>query len=247
MEENQNNNSSNDQNANMNFNVNANEVKQETQQTMNEVKNTFQNTNFKQDTQAAKGFFSDFFKNPLGEIKKVATDSKNSFVKIAIIIFVVWLVVLFVAEIFDIASTYLFGTYGSFERFFRNLFPNILNIIKQLLVPILTVLVLSGLVYGFKKNKNKSFLTIASTILVAEIPVVIASIVNLLTIFGSGVLKLTSYFSGFCSILSTVLLYFAIRELSDEGENKSYFWKYALIIGIFYVVSFVLSYLGIYL
>lgn len=145
------------------------------------------------------------------------------------------------------ASTHLFGTYGSFERFFRNLFPNILSIIKRLLVPIITVLVLSGLVYGFKKNKNKSFLTIASAILVAEIPVVIASIVNLLTIFGSGIFKLTSHFSGFCDILSTILLYFAIRELSDEGENKAYFWRFALIIGIFYVVSFVLSYLGIYL
>ena len=229
------------------FNVSSEDLKKESKETVNEVKNTFKNTDLKKDSQAAKGFFTAFFKNPLGTLKNVAADSKNSFLKIAIIVLVIWLVAIFLLGMIGMAKNYLFGAFGSFERFFNNLFSNMFDILKDLIAPIITVAVLSGLVYGFKKQKNKSFLTIASAIVIAKIPVVIASIASLLTLISSSVSKLTSPFSGFCSVLSTVLLYFAIRDLSDESENKTYFWRFALIIGIYYVIDFVLSFLGIYL
>lgn len=229
------------------FNVSSEDLKKESKETVNEVKNTFKNTDLKKDSQAAKGFFTAFFKNPLGTLKNVAADSKNSFLKIAIIVLVIWLVAIFLLGMIGMAKNYLFGTFGSFERFFNNLFSNMFGILKDLIAPIITVAVLSGLVYGFKKQKNKSFLTIASAIVIAKIPVVIASIASLLTLISSSVSKLTSPFSGFCSVLSTVLLYFAIKDLSDESENKTYFWRFALIIGIYYVIDFVLSFLGIYL
>ena len=210
------------------------------------LKNTFKNTDLKKDSQAAKGFFTAFFRNPLGTLKNVATDSKNSFLKIAIIVLAIWLIAIFLLGMISMAKRYLFGTFGSFEYFFDNLFSNMFSIVKDLIAPIITVAVLSGLVYGFKKQKNKSFLTIASAIVIAKIPVVIASIASLLTLISSSVSKLTSPFSSFCSVLSTVLLFFTIKDLSEESENKTYFWRFALIIGIYYVVEFVLSFLGIY-
>lgn len=244
-------NSTTSDNANNNntngFNVSSEDLKRESKETVNEVKNTFKNTDLKKDSQAAKGFFTAFFKNPLGTLKNVATDSKNSFLKIAIIVLVIWLVAIFLLGMVSMAKRYLFGAFGSFEYFFDNLFSNMFGIVKDLIAPIITVVVLSGLVYGFKKQKNKSFLTIASAIVIAKIPVVIASIASLLTLISSSVSKLTTPFSGFCSVLSTVLLYFAIKDLSDESENKTYFWKFALIIGIYYIIDFVLSFLGIYL
>ena len=229
------------------FNVSSEDLKKESKETVNEVKNTFKNTDLKKDSQAAKGFFTAFFKNPLGTLKNVAADSKNSFLKIAIIVLVIWLVAIFLLGMVSMAKRYLFGAFGSFEYFFDNLFSNMFGIVKDLIAPIITVVVLSGLVYGFKKQKNKSFLTIASAIVISKIPVVIASIASLLTLISSSVSKLTTPFSGFCSVLSTVLLYFAIKDLSDESENKTYFWKFALIIGIYYIIDFVLSFLGIYL
>ena len=247
MEENQENQNTENPENTSNFNINSEDLKKETQETVNQVKDTIKNVNIKKDSQEAKGFLSAFFKNPLEELRKVSSDSKNSFLKIAIIILVIWLAATLIVNVFGFASTYLFGTFGSFERFFKNLFPNMFSVLKDLIAPLIAIAVLSGLVYGFKKNKNKSFLTISSTIVVAKIPIVIATVAELLTIFGTQVTKLTSAFSGFCSILSAVLLYFAIKELSDEGENKSYFWKFALIIGIFYVIKFIFSYLGIYL
>lgn len=229
------------------FSINKEELKKETTNTVNQVKDTIKSADLKKDSKEAKGFISSFFKNPLGELKNVTSDTGNKFIKIAIVILVVWLVAILFSNVSSIASRYLFSAYGSFSYFFKNIFSNILTLIKDLIAPIITILVLSGLVYGFRKNKNKSFLNIASSIIIAKIPVVIASVVNLLTIIGSGISKITNTFSGFCSILSTVLLYFAIKNLSDEEQNNSYFWKFALIIGIFYIVKFVFSYLGIYL
>ena len=54
MDENQNNSNS--------FNVSSEDLKKETKETVNEVKNTIKNVDFKKDSQAAKGFISEFFK-----------------------------------------------------------------------------------------------------------------------------------------------------------------------------------------
>ena len=50
------------------FNVNAEDVKKETEETVNQVKDTIKNVDLKNDSKEAKGFFFSFFKNPLGEI-----------------------------------------------------------------------------------------------------------------------------------------------------------------------------------
>lgn len=226
-------------------NNNSEEIKKETEKTIKEVKETIKNTDLKEESKIAKAFLTDFFKNPIEEIKKVASESKNKFLKTAIIILLVWVIAIFLKDMIYMISHYLFGYLGSFEYFFKHLFLNLLDVVKDLVAPIITIGALSALIYVFKKNKDKSFLSIANTILVAKIPVVIASVVSLLTIIDTQITKITSLFSGFCNILSTILLYFAIKELSDEKESDNYFWKFALIIGIFYVIKLVFSYLGI--
>ena len=229
------------------FNLSSEEMKKEAEETVKQVKETIKNADLKKDTEAAKGFFAKFFKNPLEELRKVASDNKNSFLKIAIIVLIVWLIAVFACQVILIAKQYLFGTFGSFSYFFRNLLPNAFDIIKAVIAPIISLVVLSGLVYGFSKKKDKSLLNIASTIVISYIPVIISQISNLLLVFGSGVSRIISHFSSWCNILFAVLLYFAVKYLSNEEENKSYFWKFALIMGIFYVIKFVFSYLGIYL
>lgn len=229
------------------FNINAEDIKKQTSETVNQVKDTIKNVDLKKDSKEARGFFSSFFKDPLGEVKKATSSTDNKFIKIAIVVLVIWIATILISNILSTASTYLFNNIGSFSYFFNHLFRNILNLVKDLIAPVITILVLSGLVYGFKKVKNRSFLTIASTILIAKIPVVAATVLNLLTIFSIHFSKITIAFSGFCSILSTVLLFFTIKDLSEEDKNNSYFWKFALIMGIFYIVKFIFSYLGIYL
>ena len=230
-----------------NFNVNVEDVKKETTETVNQVKNAIKNADLKKDSKEAKGFFFSFFKNPLGEIKKATSSTDNKFIKIAIVILVVWLAILLVSNILSIATTYLFGTFGSFSYFFQNLFHNIFKLVKTLIAPLISILLLSGLVYGFKKVKNRSFLTITSSILIAKIPVVVANAFNLLVLVSSHFIKISSAFTGFCNILSIILLFFTIRNLLEEDKNDSYFWKFALIMGIYCIIKFVFSYLGIYI
>ncbi len=230
-----------------NFSINAEDLKKETSETVNQVKDTIKNVDFKEDSREARSFFLSFFKNPLGEIKKATESTDSKFIKVAIIIFVIWLAIILAANLINTATNYLLGTFGSFSYFFSHLFHNIFNLAKDLIAPVITILTLSGLIYGFKKVKNRSFLTIASSILITKIPVVIATIVSLLTIFNTHFLKISSTFAGFCDILSTVLLFFTMKNLSEEDKNDSYFWKFASIMGIFYIVKSVCSYLGIYL
>lgn len=237
-----------DENNEKNFNINSEDAKKEAEQTVKDVKETIKNVNLKDDTKVAKGFFKDFFKNPIGQLQKVSADTKNGFLKTAILILIVWLIAILLKSIFVVAERYLFGYLGSFSYFFSHIFVNILSTIKSLIAPIINILVISVLIYSFQKKKNKSFLTIASTVLVAKIPFVISAIVSLLSIIDTQVSKLTSAFSTYCGILSTVLLYFAIKYLSaDEEGNSTFFWKFALIMGLFYIVRFVFTFLRIYL
>ncbi|MBR1802688.1 MAG: hypothetical protein IJ777_01785 [Clostridia bacterium] len=229
------------------FEVHKEELKKEATNTVNQVKDTFKQTDIKKDSKEAKGFFTSFCKNPLQKLKEVTADTNNKFLKIAIIILVIWLVAILLHNVIHIASVYLFGYLGSASYFFKHLFSNFLGIIKSLIAPVITIALLSGLIYGFQKGEKKSFLSIAISIVIAKIPVVIASVVNLLTLFGSSVTKLTSPFAGFCTVLSTVLLYFVTKDYVAEKEDNTFFWKFALIIGIFYAVKFVFSFLGIYL
>ena len=222
-------------------------TKNETTETVNEVKNAVKNTDIKQASKEAKGFISSFFKDPIESLKTVTSDSGSKFFKIAIVVLVIWLVAILLLNILGIASRSLFSTYGSFSLFFKNLFGNVFDIIKELVAPVITIAILSGLVYAFKKNKAKSFLPIVNSILIAKIPVVIATVLELLTIISSSFSRITSTFSGYCNILSIVLLFFAFKNLSDEDKKGSYFWRFALIMGIFYIIKFVFSYLGIYL
>ena len=55
------------------FNVNAEDVKKETEETVNQVKDTIKNVDLKNDSKEAKGFFFSFFKN------RTYSKSRNSF------------------------------------------------------------------------------------------------------------------------------------------------------------------------
>lgn len=205
--------------------------------------NAFNNANVKKQAKEATGFFKD----PLGKIAEITKKPSNKYLKIAAIILVVWLVIIFMHNVFSTAEIYLFSKYGSFPSFLEHFFSKFLDIIKELIAPICSIAIISALAYGFSKEKNKSFMHIASSVTIAKIPVVIAEIVGLLTLVGSKITTVTIPFAGFCGILSIVLLFFTLKDIVGEKENKNIFWKFALIMGIYYAIEIVLSFLKIYI
>lgn len=219
-------------------NVNTEEIKKETVETVNQVKETIKNVDIKNDAKAATGFVSSMFKDPFGTMKQIANDSSNKHFKTALIFMIVWMVVILISS--------LFGT--SLYRFSFNLaFKQILSIIKAVVAPLLGVIVLSVVIHIMNKENKKSMVTNITAVIVAKVPVIIASIVSLLTVISTQVGQITRPFSSLCSVISVVLTYFAAKSICGEEEDSKFFKKFVLIEAIFYIAYFAISFLGIYI
>ena len=211
------------------------ELKNETVDTVKQVKESMKNVNVKEEAKVTKGFVSEMFKNPLGKIKEIANDSSNANFKTAIILVIIW----------TIAS--LLGSI-SFKYFsWKLLGSTLLSYIKIILAPLLTVVIMSAIIFLLNKKEKKSLITVLTTVTTAKLPVIIAEVISLLVLFSSSIVKITNKISGFCSIISIVFLYFAIRDLYGEKEEKVSFKNFVIVEAIYVVISFVISYLGIYI
>lgn len=229
--------------------INTEEIKKEATETAKEVKETLKNTDIKKDVNVIKGFITKFFKNPIYEIESVAKSSKNQFLKVGIIVLAIWLVSILLGELIDIFQSYSFvsNLYINFGTFFKNSVNNLFSVVKAILTPLVSLAVLSGIIYVMAKDNKKPFLNVAISVVIAKIPVVLASVVSLLNVFGSQVYKIVNPFSSFCSIISTILIYFTIKALYEEKEDNTFIKKFAIIMGIFYIVKFIISFFGIYI
>ena len=219
--------------------INTEDLKKETVDTVNQVKDTFKNVDIKKDAKEATGFVTSMFKDPFGTIKKIANDSTNKTFKIALIFVVIWTI----AEFVDAFLSVMLRQHWSGSL----VFSRILQIVKYTITPIISILVLSVIVYFMNKSNKKSLVTVMTSISIAKIPVMLASVVNLLTLISSNALTLTNRFASFCSIVSIILVYFSIKSLFGEEQNSKFFKKFVVIYAIYYVISLVIYYLGIYI
>jgi hypothetical protein len=97
------------------------------------------------------------------------------------------------------------------------------------------------------KDNKKSMVTIITAVVTAKVPVIIASVVSLLTIIDSKVSLVTSPFASLCTVISTVLMYFTAKAICGEEQNSKFFKKFVIIEIIFYVAYLIISLLGIYI
>ena len=139
------------------------------------------------------------------------------------------------------------GYYSNILMYFKNSFDDILDLFVSILTPAIIISVLSLIIYLFMKNKKKNYLAIASTLIIAYIPVISASIVSLLGYINYNIAKLTNTYSSFCSVITAVLTYFAIKSLySEEDDNKSTI-TYLITMGIYFGFVFILKIFGLYI
>ena len=218
-------------------NVNTEEIKKETVETVNQVKETIKNVDIKKDAKEATGFVSSIFKDPFGTIKQIVNDSTNKFFKIAIIFMIVWIVAIFVGSVLAITPMHRFS--------FNLAFKQILTIIKAVVAPLLGVIVLSGIVYLMNKENKKSIVTIMTAVVTAKIPVIIATVISLLTIIDYKISYITTPIASLCYIISVILMYFATKSIFGEEQNSKFFKKFVIIETIYYVIYIVVSFLGI--
>lgn len=215
--------------------VNAEEIKKETVETAKQVKDTIKNVDIKKDAEQAKGFISEMYKDPFKKIKEIIEDKENKNLKMAIIFIAIWTIAVFVKS--------LAAKYWSFSI----LFKNILSLVKTIIAPALSILVLSGIVYFMNKKEKKSLTTLLTSLTIAKIPTILGAVVSLLTVISSSAYKITSPITSLCSTISIILSYFTIKEIMKEENNAKFIKTFIIIEAIYYVADVIISYLGIYI
>lgn len=222
---------------------NGQEFKREAEATVNQVKDSFKNVNVQEETNKAKNFFSGIFKAPVQTISGIAHDASNSFFKTGIILVVVWVVLSIFYQVGSIFSTII--KYG-----FKYLkFGDFFNIFKSgILIPLIIIAVLSGIIYLLHSKQNKkSFLTVVNTTVAALFPYIISRVINFLNLISFGY-KLATPLITILQVASMILLFFGVKELSDENDENAA-KKFFIIEAIYFGVAFILGFLslGIYI
>lgn len=220
--------------------VNKEEIKQETVKTAKEVKETIKNVDIKKDAKETTGFITEMIKKPLVRLKEIAGDDSHKDFKYAIVLVIVWIIA--------VGIVHLVRGYYSIDSFFSYGFTkNLLRLIKTMIAPLLGIVIMSVIVFIINKDNKKSFVTVLTSITAAQIPVIVASILNLLYIISASISKLLTPFTVFCSVISTIFTFFAIKALCGEEDNSKFLKTFIIIQAIYYVAYLVISYLEIYI
>ena len=228
-----------EENENKESAVNKEEIKEETVKTAKEVKETIKNVDIKKDAKATTGFITEMIKNPLGRLKEIANDKENKDFKYAVVLAVIWMIVLAILHL---------SSYSSIDSFFAYSFTkHFLGLLKTIIAPIVGIIVMSIIVFAINKNNKKSFMTILTSITAGQIPVIVADILGLLRLISLSISKLLSPFSMFCSAISIVFTFFAIKALIGEEDNSKFLKTFVIIQAIYYVAYLIISYLEIYI
>lgn len=217
--------------------VNTEELKNEASNTVNQVKDTIKNVDIKKDSLETKGFITELFKNPLEKLKEIVEKDNGQYLKYAIIILVIWVAAELIAKCFAVGSIWRLSNFGN----------SLMSVIRATIAPVISVLVMSIIVLVMNKNNKKPLTTIITAVTTANIPVAVASIVNLLTIFSLSISTITSPFLILCNTISTVLMYFTLKAIFGEEKNSNFIKKFVIVEVIYYVAYIIFSLLRIYI
>lgn len=221
----------------MGENFDASDLKNETKDTVKQVKDTIKNVDIKEDSKAATKLIKEMFLNPVEAIKNIALGKENAFSK-AVILMIVYLVVNVLGTIIMLIKNGRFLAIGN----------NIMMLVKSVLNPLIYILVPAFIVYLYNKANKKSLTTILSTIIISSIPVIINSVIDIVELLlgNNKLLTLfTSPISTMFSAVAVILTYIGMKNLFEE-ENETFLKKYAIIKLIGALIFIILARIGIY-
>ena len=176
------------------------------------------------------------FKNPINKIEEMAKEDTKYF-KTAIFIIAIWIIAVFVKSSYS--TFYYFGI--------GRVFSNILDVLKDILVPVIIVIVYSLILFVFNKKNKKSLTGIISTVTATQLPLVLSALVSILTIVSKEFSKISIAFNGLCLTITIVLSFFGFKAILSEKDNEKFIKKFVLIQLVYYVAAIVLTFLGIYI
>lgn len=207
-------------------------LKQEAANTINEVKEQMKNINFKEEAQAGKGLLMKLWKTPVKTIKEIAADKENKAFKTALLLIIVWAATALINRIIYYATS----KYADFE---------FLPTLKVTLAPVLRVLAMALALYIVNNRAKTSISKVLTSVSVAYIPSIISSLLRLLYHLSTRISTVISPISGLLSAITTVLMYFTVKEFTNKDEEENALKEFVKVEVVFYIISFAISFLDI--
>lgn len=196
--------------------IDKEDLKNETKETVNQVKDTLKNVDINKEAKETKGFLKEMLVNPFEKITNIAEGNEDAFKKAVVLVIINMAVVLISALISTFRYSY--GTFGN----------KIWNLVMQVLTPLIAVVIPSIVILLMNKSNKKSLTTILSTVVVARIPIIISNTIGILTSLFARIILITSPIATMLSAISIVLTYTGMRTLFGE-EKESFLMKFAVI------------------
>ncbi len=212
--------------------IDKEEIKNETKETVNQVKDVFKNGDFKEKTTDATNFLKAVVSNPFEAIEEIATEKNDVFPK-AVLLIVLYTALIFVARFINIIRGSGYHSGHSFSEF-----------VSSLTSPLLYILATSCIIFVFNrvtKSDNKKMTTIISTVTTCYIPIIVAAALKVvLSIFTDLGVVLNPLMAASRAI-AIILLYFGVKNILDENDDKQYMLKFFCIYAIIQFVVLLLS------
>lgn len=232
MEENNNNNNEKE----FSVDINKEELKNQTKDTVNQVKESFKNTNFKDEANKTKGFVLKMISSPFSTIQEVVSEKENYFSN-AVMLVVAYLAAIFIEYIVGILL------YDSSKFVFKEIFMDLFNPLCFMVAVAVGVIILGG------KNK-KTLTTILSGIAISRVPNIFYVLVSTVSTIANKIFELKLLNHAFSAVestlafLSTALLFLAIFGVisQDEDDDKK-FRKTAVIMLVAYAITNLVSFI----
>ena len=206
--------------------IDTEELKNETKDTVNQVKEVFSNGDIKEKTTETTHFLKTAFSDPFEAIEEIANEKNEVFPKTVILI-ALFVIISFVSQLINLIRSGGHYSFGS----------NFTSFISSITSPIIFILVPSAVVFLFNTKNRRKITTIISTITTCYIPTICATLVTLLRNLIPDLRIITNPIATTARALSVILLYFGIKNILDENDDKHYMRKFAI---IYVIISLIL-------
>lgn len=210
--------------------IDTEELKNETKDTVNQVKEVFSNGDLKEKTTETTHFLKTAFSDPFEAIEEIANEKNEVFPKTVILI-ALFVIISFVSQLISLIRSGGHYSFGS----------NFTSFISSITSPIIYILVPSAVVFLFNTKNRRKITTIISTITTCYIPTICATLVTLLRNLMPDLRIITNPIATTARALSVILLYFGIKNILDENDDKHYMRKFAIIYVIISLILLLLS------
>ncbi len=218
-----------------NFSVDAENLKNETKDTVNQVKETIKNADFKEGAAQTKGFLAEMFSAPISAVKKVALGEENVLFK-AIIIMIIFIIASFATQLVYVLK------YGGL----RGIGSNLISLVVSVINPLLFILVPAIVIMIMNRENKKSLTTVISTLVVAAVPNVINKVIDVIESIVVGISIISSPITTMFSAVAIVLTYFGMKDLFGIEDDEKFVKKFAIVKLIAAFILVILARIGIY-